>query len=311
MKKWIILSLLFVFVTIAAFAQEETTKSSGGIDWVQVVFAGSYLLGVFLLLPLVVYTNLKEALFVPKEGVQEGIEPIEGLSVDERNERSAEILDKIGSRLTPYTDENGEELITITNGSQSKFMKKGLDYINMHLMPSDQELISRIQEFTEVYKNRTERVFTGSKWVIGCAIGVGVLILLTAGFTSFIIIHTLGVVFYLLSSRTTMYGIEKRMKYFGSGSGMIAGIMSALFIGNGVKYYKKHGGGSWQRDWETEGQMALVGLLILLFVAIILGFFAAFLGVINFFMNYSQSFILPFNKGGDWYEENFGNAEAV
>ncbi len=307
MKKTIYLFAFLLMTASGVLAAEETgaTASGGGIDWVQVIFAGSYLVAVFLLLPIVIYTNMKEDIFVPGDDNDDEIKPIEGLSEQERNSRTMEILARIEDQLTPYKDENGEELITITKASQARFMKKGLDYINKRLLPADQAINDRIKELVDVYEDRTARVFTGSNWVLGCAIGVGILVLLTAGFTSFIIIHVLGILFYYLSSRTTMYGLEKRMQYFGKGSGAIGRIMAALFIGNGVKYYVRHGGGPWERDWETEGQMALLSMVILFFAALILGFFAALLGVINFLMNYSRSFLLPFGSTDDWYARNF------
>lgn len=307
MKKKSIFTLVFIFTCMVSFAAEEPEKaaSGGGIDWVQVIFAGSYLVAVFLLLPIVVYTNLKEGVFVPGEGDDEKIKPIQGLSEAERNERSREILEEIEQKLTPYENEEGEELITITKASQARFMKHGLDYINKRLAPADPVIIDRVHEFIEVYQDRAARVFTGSKWVLGCAVGVGVFVILVAGFTSFLIMHALGILFYYLSSRTTMYGLEKRMQYFGKGSGAISRIMSALFIGDGTKYYVRRGGGPWERDWETEGQMALISMVILFFAALILGFFAALLGVINFLMNYSRSYVLPFGSPDDWYERNF------
>ncbi len=307
MKKQTIFTISLALAANVLFAAEEpaSASSGGGIDWVQVIFAGSYLLAVFLLLPIVVYTNLKEGVFVPGEDDDAQIKPKENLSEAERNDRSREILEQIEQKLTPYTDENGEELITITKASQARFMKHGLDYINKRLVPTDPVIVDRAQEFIEVYQDRAARVFTGSKWVLGCAIGVGAMVVFFAGFTSFLIIHALGILFYYLSSRTTMYGLEKRMQYFGKGSGAISGIMSALLIGDGTKYYVRRGGGPWERDWETEGQMALVSMVVLFFAAMILGFFAALLGVINFLLNYSRSDILPFGSPDDWYQRNF------
>lgn len=307
MKKKSIFTLMLMGLSLFLFAAEEPEKaaSGGGIDWVQVIFAGSYLVAVFLLLPIVVYTNLKEGVFVPGEGDDEQIKPVGGLSEKERNERSGEILEEIGQKLTPYETEEGEELITITKASQARYMKHGLDYINKRLAPTDPVIIDRVHEFIEVYQDRAARVFTGSKWVLGCAVGVGVFVILVAGFTSFLIIHALGILFYYLSSRTTMYGLEKRMQYFGKGSGAVSRIMSALLIGDGTKYYVRRGGGPWERDWETEGQMAMFSMVILFFAALILGFFAALLGVLNFLMNYSRSYVLPFGSLDDWYQRNF------
>ena len=127
----------------------------------------------------------------------------------------------------------------------------------------------------------------------------------SAGFSTFIVIHFLGLLFYVLSSRTTMYGIEKRMKTFKFVPGIVGGIMGGLFLGGGTKYYMKSGNGPWKRDWETEGQMAMVGLFLMAIAALILGFLAAVLGVVNFVFNYSTSFLLPIKSDEKWYDENF------
>ena len=307
-KSLLIYAIMLLCLTAIMFGAQETEKiasEGGGIDWFQLIVVTGYLLGVFVLLPLVIYTNLHEKLFNPTSDDKSEIQILTGLSEEERNERASKILERIGEKLTPFKGENGEEMITITNGFQAKFMKRGLDYINKYLVPTDQELIDRVAEFTVVYEDRTKRAFTGSNWIIACSAGIGILMLVTAGFSTFIIIHILGLVFYILSSRTTFYGIEKRMKYFGGGAGLIGGIMGGLFLGAGAKQYVRYGSGPWKRDWEAEGQMAIIGLLIMFVVAMFLGFLAVVLGVLNFVINYSTSFLLPFKKEDKWYEDNF------
>ena len=306
-KHLILIAVLLLLSCVSLFAtgDSDAAASGQGIDWFELLIVTGYLLGVFVLLPMVIYTNLKEKLFIPSSDNQEEIQPIESISKDERNNRAALILESIEKKLTSFQSEDGEDMVTITSGKQSKFMKRGLDYINKKLVPTNTELIERINEFTAVYEDRARRAFTGSKWIIVCSAGVGVLFFLTGGISTFIFIHFLGLLFYILSSRTTFYSIEKRMEYFGGGTGIIGSIMSGLFLGNGTKYYLKHSDGSRTRDWETEGQMAIIGLVIMLFIALILGLFAALLGVMNFILNYSTSFLLPFKSDDDWYSKNF------
>ena len=287
-----LVTLFAILLTSFLFANEPTATSSssaGGIDWFQVIITAGYLVGVFLLLPIVIYTNHKSKLYTPNEENNESVEPPMGLDEETRNQRTSEILVAIEEKLTAYTDDNGEEMITITKGKQAKFMKNGLDYINKNLKPTDSDLVARLEEFAEIYRIRTKRVFTGSKWIIGAGVGVGILMLATGGITSFIFIHALGLLFYILSSRTPMYALEKRRFRFAQlGGGIIGGIMSALALGDGTKYYVSTNGGPYQRDWETEGSMGLIGLFLLLVAALFLGFVAAFLGVINFIFNYSN-----------------------
>lgn len=307
MKKSLLLILGLIAIGVFAFAQDpdvasETSKKS--IDWMQVIFTGGYLLGVFILLPIVAYTNLKEKLYDPSKS-KESPDYIEGMDEATRNFKAQEILEKIEAKLTPFTDKEGNELVTITKGSQARFMKYGLDYINKYLQPTDDTVKARVNEFVVVYNDRTKRAYTGSNWVMACGIGVGILFVVTGGFSTFVVIHALGLIFYYLSSRTSFYRLEKRMDRFGGSGGMVGKIMTALFLGNGVKHYMKEGSGPWKRDWETEGQMAMVGILILAIVALLLGLFAAVLGVLNSIINYSSNFLTPFKKEQKWYEENF------
>lgn len=303
--KAVLVLLIVLLLSPLVSAEPATTETSGSIDWFELVIIFGYLAGVFLLLPIVVYTNINETLDEDEEETSQELAYSGSLSEAERNEQTEVILQSIEERLTPFTADDGSEMLTITKGSQAKFMKKALDYIHTDLLPTDPDLIERYNEMSYVYSDRAKRVFTGSWWIILCSIGIGVLMIMTAGFTNFIIIHTLGVVFYVLSSRSTMYGIEKRMKIFGMMPGFLSGVISGLFLGGGTKYYVKSGSGPWKRDWETEGSMAMVGLLIMFVVAMFLGFLAAFLGVINFIINYSSSFLLPFQSNEKWYQKNF------
>ncbi|MFP4547795.1 MAG: hypothetical protein ACLFQM_06655 [Fidelibacterota bacterium] len=289
--------ILVTSILLFALPPEEASKKS--IDWPQLLMTIGYLAGVFILLPIVIYTNMKEKLSKPESDA----EPEPGLSEQERNQRSQEILNKIDESLTPFQTDDGEEMITITKGKQARLVRNGLNYINNKLMPTDEDIKARVKEFEKVYEERAERAFTGSKWIIICAIAVGILITMSGGSIRFLFIHALGIIFYILSSRTPMYRIEKRMEKFGGRGGTVGKIMSALFLGSGTKYYIKSGSGPWKRDWETEGQMAMIGFLFLVIIAAFLGMMSAFLGVINFVINYSTSFILPFKSNDNWYAE--------
>ncbi len=299
-KMLIILILLLIFVSLTAAEAEGEKAEKARINWFNVIFAGGYLLGVFILLPLVIFTNLKDKVYDPED--KEQIQPLENLSEEERNARAARILEEIGNKLTPVEDEEGNQMITITKSKQARFVRNGLNYIIKKLAPTDQDVIDRVNEFKGVYDYRASRIFTGSNWIIVFGIGVGVLLVATGGFNTFIIIHALGVLFYILSSRTPLYAVEKRVKNYGSGGGAMSKIYAALFLGPGKKYYVKRAGGSWERDWQTEGEMAVIGIVIMAIVALLLGFFAAAMGVINFIFNYASSLVIPFKKLDDWYE---------
>lgn len=282
-------------------------KREKSTDWFSLIIAIGYLVGVFVLLPIVIYTNHQEKIFSAAEN-PEKMEVIDATE-EERNQKAAVMLEKIEAKMGRYTnEEDGEEYITITSGAQSRYTKFGLDYINQHLDPSDADTKARVAELTDVYNKRTKRSFTGSKYIIGAAIGIVVLMGVidwTMLFSFFMLLHVAGLIFYYLSSRTPVYALEKRLKTFGSKRlGIAGGVLAGLFAGFGAKSFVSVNGGAWQRDYETEGSNAMVLLLIIVFVALIIAFMVAVFGVINFVINYSTSFLLPNQNAKKWYEKN-------
>ncbi|MBN1924973.1 MAG: hypothetical protein JW798_03990 [Prolixibacteraceae bacterium] len=300
-------------VTVDQPATQE--KAEKKTDWMEIILGGSYLIGVFVLFPLVVYTNLKEGLFDRIKGNTANIKTRIDLSIEERNKISAEILEKIEAQLSSYKADDGAEMVTITKGKQARFMKRGLDYINTRLCPTEQEILNRADEFTEVYKDRTKREFTGSKWILGCAIGILVfmgIVDIHILLSSFTVIQIIGITFYYLSSRTPRYLLEKRMKWIGGkGTGVVAAILSALFAGMAAKHYVSINGGAWQRDHGSELTSSGITLIILFVVAMFVGFMVALFGILNFILNYSTSFLNPLKTLDKWYEEDYSRMKLA
>ncbi|MFW5707900.1 MAG: hypothetical protein ACOC12_08270 [Bacteroidota bacterium] len=304
-SKTITLLTALSLISIPLFAN-TTESSGGGFDYFSFFIAAGYLLGVFVLLPLVLYTNFNEKIIDPREGNPDKLKLLEDLTEEERNERAVSILQRIEEKLTPVTDEEGNEMITITNGAQSRFTKRGLDYILTRLNPTDQDILDRVDEFKEVYKQRSKRIFSGSYWIIACAAGLGLLFIYTGGLSFFVVIHWLGLLFYILSSRITIYGAEKRLKWLGGlSTGIIAGIMGGLFGSFDTKHYNVYSSGRRERDYNSELSGSMITILLLAVVAMIIGFLTALMGVINFLWNYTHSFLLPFKNCDQWYATNF------
>ena len=310
MRKYSILTLvLLILSSLILFAQGDpnVTESESSIDWFQVIVTIGYLGGVFVLFPWVIYTNLKEKLFVDETEYTVDSLSNNDLSEDERNNRATMILNEIENKLTPITDEkSGEELKTITKGSQARFIKRSIEYIQQNLKPTESDIMARVNEIIAVYEDRTKRFFTGSKWIIGFAVGVGSFLLYQTGISTFIFIHFTGVAFYIMSSRTPLYLLEKRMELFGNLGGVIGSIVSGLFIGAGAKHYNVYSDGRKERDYSSELTGGAVYFLIIAVVAMFLGFLVAVLGVVNFFINYMNNALIP-TKLETWYEENFVN----
>lgn len=300
--------LFFLFINIGSvlIAQEAGgTETDSGLsfgDIIEFIMVAGYIGGVFVLLPWVIYTNLKEGLGIIEEG--NTALPNSEFSEDERNSRAAKVLEEIANRLTHF-EEEGEDFVTITKGSQARFTRKGLAYIRNNLVPTDPEIISRANELIGVYQARSERVFTGSKWIIGFAVAVLVIFIYQTGISRFVIIHFLGIVFYVLSSRTPMYILEKRMDRIASiGFGIIGSVLNGLFVSSAAKHYKVYSDGTRKRDYESEFNTSMIYYLIIAIVSLFLGFLTAALGVVNFLMNYMNNALIPM-KPESWYAKNF------
>jgi len=300
----IIILLMLPGLSLLAQESGETNSGSGPSfgDIFNFIVVFGYIGGVLVLLPWVIYTNLKENLATMKEGSV--VSPDLGLTEAERNERSEKILLEIDSKLTRF-DQEDETYVTITKGSQARFARKGLSYISKILVPSKPEIIARTNELIVVYQDRSKRVFTGSKWIIGFAVALLAIFIYQTGFSGFVVLHSLGIVFYVLSSRTPIYLLEKRIERFGNiGFGMIGSVFSGLFIGSGDKYYKVYSDGRKERDHESELTHGVIYFIIIAILGLFLAFLTAFLGVVNFVINYMNNALIPV-KPESWYQKNF------
>lgn len=292
----------------SAVAEQVPAKREKSTDWFSLIIAIGYLLGVFVLLPIVIYTNYHEKIFFANAENQDKLD-ILNIKDEEKNKIATEILEKIEVKMSKIKGDDGADYITITSGKQARYVKRGLDYINKRLAPNDDDIKARVVELADVYADRTKRVFTGSKWIIGCAIGLVVLMGIidtSILLSSFMFLHVLGLIFYYLSSRTSLYALEKRLKYFGSSKlGFMGAILGGLFAGFAAKEYVSVNGGPWQRDYEGEMSTSFALILVIVVVAMFIAFMIALFGIINFVINYSTSFLLPNQNEEKWYQENF------
>ena len=88
MRKQLILIaalLLLSSVSLLATGDFDIAISGQGIDWFELIIVTGYLLGVFVLLPWVIYTNTKEKLTVIFAESTSDTLPNSELSEDKRN----------------------------------------------------------------------------------------------------------------------------------------------------------------------------------------------------------------------------------
>lgn len=301
------------FTAAAAWAGESAEAEGRSIDWFQWIVSIGYLVGMFVLFPVVVYTAANEKIKLAPEGG--GPNMRDDLSEEERNEKARELLEEVEARLSVVEDEGGAEAVTITSGAQARFTKNALDYICTRLCPTEEALVERTNEFIDVYTSCTQRFFSGSKWIIGCALFMIIFMAvvdLSMFFTSFTVIQLVSIAFYYLASKTPVYVMERRLeRYGGKGRGVVGGVLVGLIAGLNTKHFVSVNGGPWERDYESEFGGSMFTLFIVVMAAFFIAVLIALFGILSFVMNYSTSFLLPFRSVDKWYEENSSDMEVL
>jgi hypothetical protein len=295
---------LFIFDTSILLAIDISDTASiakkeelSGDQIFSYIIGYSYLIGVFIMLPWITYTNFYERLNIINK---EDFKNSNDISEQESNDIANRILIEINNKLTPIDNGN----LTITKGSQARFIKTSIDYIKSKLYITDETIINELNSIIELYQNRTKRLFSGSKWLIGAAVGILLLFAYMGAYTtSFFYIHLLGTIFYILSCRVPLYIVENRL---GSFKGNFLGkLLGGFLLGAATtKMYNVYSDGSRSRDHGSELGFSGAALIIVLIVSFIIGFMIALMGIVNFALNYSSNAYLP-TKLDTWYERNF------
>ncbi len=168
-----------------------------------------------------------------------------------------------------------------------------------------------MEGLVELYENRTERFFTGSKWILFAAGAVAAFVGYTSGLSTFFFVQLAGIAFYWFASRTPLYQLESRMDTFGSmGLGIVGGLLAGLFVGGGTQYYTEDSMGFRSRDYESEGQAALFQIILMAIAVLIVGALIIAFADLNAVMNYYSSYQKPINLN-NWYDENIQARELA
>lgn len=172
-------------------------------------------------------------------------------------------------------------------------------------------VVYNVQGLVQLYEARTERFFTGSKWIMFAAGAVAAFVLYTEGLSTFFFVQLAGMAFYWLASRTPLYQIESRMDTFGSmGLGIVGGLLAGLFVGSGTRYYTEDSMGFRSRDYESEGQAAMLQMMLMAFAVLIVGALIIAFADLNAVMNYYSSYQKPEDLN-NWYDENIQARELA
>jgi hypothetical protein len=238
-------------------------------------------------------------------------------STDEENQQCYGLMDQMVDCWTDIEHEDGQEMHYPKNMKEIVKARKLLVQV-IDIAPTDQKVVDTFVHYAEILKSKTDRQFDGSGMLLALASGVALIILImgiaaligSGYFGGFIVAVLAAVLFFLapcgiyfLACRTPGFMLEVRqnkkpsrfkfvnvvvMILFGAG---IAGLKANL--GENDKWYKVYSDGSKERDWETEGQMAMMALAIkgfivcmILMVLFMIAMSVLFWAFINYLRNY-------------------------
>lgn len=216
----------------------------------------------------------------------------EGKPTEMTEEEAAEAFGLLEKAFECWTvveqDEEGNEFRKPTKMKQ---IKLSVQYINQVIaqQPTDSDVITRLNELTDIINSNEKRYFYGSKPLIwlGGIVGIISIFLFGGGLGFAILLSTCA---YILASRTPTFLIEKRAKRGGSNihNSMIAGIFAMIAGAKTVRTIYTHADGSksYEDDHSEHWITLFIGFVALLLIAFLMAFWA--------FINYLRNYVLYF-----------------
>ncbi len=214
-----------------------------------------------------------------------------GESSEEEDQECYELLDKIWNTYS-HIEENDEGEET-RKPKRMKEIVRATKILNQlaDIQPTDEELVSVMNEHREVIHSNAKRSFDGSKYLIGMGFLVAVILALFtmiegANFwRSFV---TWGAFFwgpsiiYFISSMTPQFLIEKRGRR--SGVNLASGCAGFAFgiLGSGQTVRYKYSDGTTEDDNTGHVVAWVLGILAMFIAAITISFWA----LVNYLRNY-------------------------
>lgn len=203
---------------------------------------------------------------------------------DEEIEEAWKLMDEAFATWTIIEKTDDDEFRKPTKMKQ---IKKSAVLINqvISMLPTDEDVIERLNSLTAVINSGEERHFDGSKKLIWVGIIVGILMYWMVGIgTTIAILIATGL--YILASRTPQFLIDKRALRGGGNihNGILAGVFSLMAGAQTVRtIYKFNDGHKEYSDDHSEHWFAFVITIIVLFtLAVLLMFWV----LLNYLRNY-------------------------
>lgn len=180
--------------------------------------------------------------------------------------------------------ENGEEIRKPTKMKQIKASSLLIDQA-IALRPTDQEVIDRINELTDVINSNEKRYFDGSKALVWLGVIVGILLGFVMG-PGVSILTLISTGCYILASRTPAFLVEKRANRGGGNihNGMIAGIFGMIAGAQTVRTITTYSDG--HKEYEDDNSQHWIAWILGLCLLVAIALFMALWAIINYLRNY-------------------------
>lgn len=180
--------------------------------------------------------------------------------------------------------EDGDEIRKPTKMKQINASSLLIDQA-IALRPTDEEIIGRINELTEVINSNEKRYFDGSKALVWLGVIVGILLGFIMG-PGVSILTLISTGCYILASRTPAFLVEKRAKRGGGNihNGMIAGIFGMIAGAQTVRTVYKYSDG--HKEYEDDNSQHWIAWVLGLCLLVAIALFMALWAIINYLRNY-------------------------
>lgn len=290
MKK-ILLTILASATTFGAFAQEAATQTSTTDSKVlDTLIAVVVIIALVAMIAHMIYEHFRGNLNTEytvdyfrnlrKESASRDMTAAE---VDDYNQR----IDQVLSTWDEIYDEDGEAIPYPFKRSAVMNMwhlSKEITAAN----PTDSQLVARVNGINEILNHALKRQFSGSKAMVIVAIIMAVIMGLIADSVAPAITVGIGILLYLLASRSATFLIAKKEAKGRGNRSFLSGIIGGLFMGIATaKTYKTvttYSDGSTTTD--TDNSDTWISMIFAFIVMLILAAFLAVISVINYIRNY-------------------------
>lgn len=206
------------------------------------------------------------------------------MSEDEYNQCVNWLESAFNSWSIDEQTEDGNELRKPKKMRQIKVSAMFIDQA-IALQPTEQDIIDRINELTEVINSNEKRYFDGSKPLVWLGIIVGILFgfIMGWGAATLTLIST-GC--YVLASRTPAFLIEKRAKRGGGNihNGMIAGIFGMIAGAQTIRTITTYSDG--HKEYSDDHSQHWIAWILGLCLLVAIAAFMALWALINYLRNY-------------------------